>query len=337
MSEKIGWRCPSNIALVKYWGKKEVQIPCNASLSMTLSNACTEVVLSLSDKKQEGLELEYYFEGAKNDSFGRRVGDYITAQQKHFPVIRDRALRIDSKNSFPHSTGIASSASAFGAIALALLSASGYAGDDFLNKASFLARLGSGSACRSMFGAYAMWGQLPHVAASSDEYATPVAQVHSNFADMRDAILIVDDTPKRVSSSAGHKLMDGHFYAESRFRQANLHCTDMLRVLQSGDYEEFVRIIEREALALHAMMMTSGNYYLLMKPGTVHALEEIMDFRRDTKIPVCFTLDAGPNVHVIYPAKDEEEVRSFLETRLNPIAKSILFDRIGIGPEKIMC
>lgn len=337
MDEKVGWRCPSNIALVKYWGKRDNQIPCNASLSMTLKNAYTEVIVTTSEKQSQGIELDYFFDGQRNDAFQKRVLGYLTAQQEYFPVLKEKAIRIDSKNNFPHSTGIASSASAFGALALAMLLASGYSGPDFMKKASYLSRLGSGSACRSMFGPYALWGELEGFDAYSNEYAVQLDEVHDNFTDMRDAILIVDDRPKKVSSSTGHRLMEGHLYAENRFKQANANCTKMLNVLKSGDYEEFVRIIEREALALHAMMMTSGDYYLLMKPGTIHAIEQIMEFRRDTGIPVCFTLDAGPNVHTIYPGKYEDEVESFLKTRVTSHIKSIIFDQVGLGPEKIEC
>ncbi len=333
MKERVIWRCPSNIALVKYWGKKGNQIPCNASLSMTLQNAYTEVELTLHEKKVQGVELEYFFNNEKRELFGNRVQKYLEANAVHFPFLNDYAIQIQSSNSFPHSTGIASSASAFGAIALALLSASGYDEDDILQRASFLARLGSGSACRSMYGGYALWGSLPTVKPSSDEFAIPVPAIHQNFNNMRDAILIVDDTPKKVSSSKGHSLMQGHRYAESRFLQASTHCEEMLNILQNGDHEQFIKIVEQEALALHAMMMTSEESYILMKPGTILAIELIRNFRKETGVPVCFTLDAGPNVHVMYPAKNEETVNTFLHSEMNKI--EIIYDRIGHGPEKI--
>lgn len=336
MKEKVIWRCPSNIALVKYWGKKENQIPCNASLSMTLQNAYTEVALTLKKKDSSGVALEYLFDNKKNESFGKRVREFIEKNISSFPVADEYALHFDSSNSFPHSTGIASSASAFGAIALALLSSSGYEQEDFLQRTSFLARLGSGSACRSLFGNYSLWGRLPGVENASDEYAIPVTDFHPCFSDMRDAILIVDDAPKNVSSSKGHALMKGHLYAQNRFQQANTHCTRMLKVLQTGDFEEFIIIIEQEALALHAMMMTSKDAYLLMKPGTIHAIEMIKNFRKETNIPICFTLDAGPNVHVLYPAKDAQQVNAFLQSALQGAMKEIIYDRIGKGPEQIL-
>lgn len=337
MSEKKGWRCPSNIALVKYWGKKENQLPCNASLSLTLQNAFTEVIITPEEKKEKGIELTYFFEGKENEKFRARIAGYLEKNREYFPVLNDQAVIIESKNSFPHSAGIASSASAFGAIALALLSASDYQGKEFFRRASFLSRLGSGSACRSMFGGYALWGHLDTVQESSDEWALPLSEVHQNFSDMRDAILIVEDEPKKISSTVGHGLMKGHPYASTRFEQANEHCVRLLDVLKTGDYQDFITIFEREALALHAMMMTSDDYYLLMKPYTVQAISTVMEFRKDTGIPVGFTLDAGPNVHVIYPGAYEAEVNAFLNDHLQPQLKGIIFDRIGKGPEKISC
>ena len=339
-NQKITWRCPSNIAIVKYWGKKGNQIPCNPSVSMTLSEAVTEVKLETFEKKQAGIELEYYFEGAKNDSFQKRILNYLKTNIFYFPLLNDVAIRLGSHNSFPHSTGIASSASAFGAIALSLLNAEGrlnHVSDKelFYTKASELARLGSGSACRSMFGGYASWGEHPEIKGSSDLYATEINDVHENFLHMMDAILIVDDEPKKVSSSVGHSLMNNHPYAENRFLQAKENTGKIIKTLYNGDLEEFIKIAESEALALHAMMMTSTNYYLLMKPGTIHAIEKIIDFRERTKVPVCFTLDAGPNVHVLYPEKYKNDVSEFLNNELKPGLKGIIFDKTGMGPEKL--
>ncbi len=340
LNQHSSWQCPSNIALVKYWGKKGNQIPCNPSVSMTLSEAVTEVSLETFEKKQEGIELEYFFEGERNDSFEKRVLAYLEKNKEFFPFLNKIAIRIKSHNNFPHSTGIASSASAFGAIALALLDV-GKKPDHvaekeaFFTKASELARLGSGSACRSMFGGYASWGQHPDIKESSDHYATEMKHVHENFKHMMDAILIVDDEPKKVSSSVGHSLMNKHKYAENRFEQAKENTGRIIKTLYTGDYEEFIKITESEALALHAMMMTSENYYLLMKPGTIHAIEKIIDFRERTKVPVCFTLDAGPNVHVLYPEKYKVEVSDFLNYELKAGLKGIIFDKTGTGPVKI--
>ena len=337
MKEKeTKWRCPSNIALVKYWGKKGNQIPCNASLSLTLRNSFTEILLVAGEKKEKEIELEYFFHDQPQENFRKRILRYLQEQESEFDILKDHSITILSNNSFPHSAGIASSASSFGAIALALLYVSSHDKETFFERASYLARLGSGSACRSMFAPYALWGHLPGVAGSSDEYGIPVTKIHSNFCDMQDAILIVDESVKKVSSSKGHSLMKNHLYANARFNQANQHCLEMEKLLENGNQQGFITIIEKEALALHAMMMTSEEYFLLMKPGTLHVIDKIMDFREKTGIPVAFTLDAGPNVHLLYPGNTKEEVHSFIDNALQTYCKDIIYDRAGDGPEKIV-
>src|SRR3989338_2133134 len=152
---KVKWRCPSNIAIVKYWGKKGIQIPCNSSLSLTLSNSYTEVEVEVSEKtSSDTVQLTYFFEGEKNATFGQRVAKFMIDNSAHFPFVERFAITIHSTNSFPHSAGIASSASAFGAISLALLDIAYTLEEkeidaEFYNTASNLARLGSGSASRS--------------------------------------------------------------------------------------------------------------------------------------------------------------------------------------------
>lgn len=342
INTKVKWRCPSNIALVKYWGKKFPQIPCNSSLSITLSNSYTDVEAELVEKtSEEKVQLAYYFENELSDLFGRKVTKFLEDNIESFPYLNDFGVRIYSTNSFPHSAGIASSASAFGAISLAMLDLT----YSFLNKkmdeayykeASHLARLGSGSACRSIYPAYATWGQNPLVPGSTDDTAIEVKNIHPNFQKMQDAILIIEDEPKKVSSTIGHGLMNNHPYAVARFKQANDRTALLIDVLKTGDIEEFIRICESEALTLHAMMMTSSEYYLLVKPNTITAIQKLMSFRLERLIPVCFTLDAGPNLHVLYPLKYKEAVEDFIQNELSDTYKKVIFDEEGQGPTKLV-
>ncbi|MCH2214422.1 MAG: diphosphomevalonate decarboxylase [Flavobacteriales bacterium] len=337
----VKWKCPSNIAIVKYWGKKANQIPCNSSLSLTLAHACTETEVSLSAKSSDGvIELDYFFEGSKNEMFGARVEKYLAANIESFPFLRENALTIQSSNNFPHSAGIASSASAFGAIALALLDlryqdAERPSQEIFLREASHIARLASGSACRSIFPDYALWGENARVPNSSNLHAIPVTEIHEEFEGMNDTILVIEDEPKKVSSSAGHSLMQEHPYAFERFRQANDRVRYLVDILKNGDISAFIEICESEALTLHAMMMTSKNYYLLMKAHTIDVIEKIFDFRSETKIPVAFTLDAGPNVHLLYPKKYRESVQEFVQMELAEMCKGVIHDHAGRGPMKM--
>lgn len=333
MNQKLTARYPSNIALVKYWGKYDNQLPCNASLSMTLSKAFTETTLELKEKKTEDIELNYVFENETNEKFRTRIVTYLSQQSEFSELVKKYAFQIHSSNSFPHSAGIASSASAFASIAALFLKASSQITNEneFNKKASCLARLGSGSACRSFYGSFASWGELDALPGSSNEYAIPIEDIHPAFRTMKDAILIVEASAKAVSSSKGHALMKNHPFAAARFEQANGNCRAMVAALKHGDFPSFISITEREALSLHAMMMTSGEYYLLMKPGTIQIIERVMQFRKESGLPLCFTLDAGPNVHLLYPESIENKVHAFLEHNLREEVRSVIYDQAGTG------
>lgn len=121
---KYTWRSPSNIALVKYWGKHGIQLPRNSSISFTLSNAYSETSIEFTKKNTDNnkIEIDFLFEGKKNEAFQKRIEKFLNSIVSHFPFITSLNLQISSTNSFPHSTGIASSASAMSALALGLCS-----------------------------------------------------------------------------------------------------------------------------------------------------------------------------------------------------------------------
>ena len=146
----------------------------------------------------------------------------------------------------------------------------------FNQKASFLARLGSGSACRSIEGELVVWGKNESIAGSSDLYGVKFeGDIHSNFQNYQDTILLVDKGEKQVSSTVGHQLMFGHPFAKERFSQAHENLAKLKTILASGDLKAFVEIVESEALTLHAMMMTSMPYFILMKPNTLEIINKI--------------------------------------------------------------
>ncbi len=212
-SGTIGWTCPSNIALIKYWGKKPGQLPMNPSLSMTLQEARTITKINYSyEPKQKGRKLRFRFEGKEAPDFEERIIKYLDSIESHLPFLSSTHLEIESENSFPHSSGIASSASAMGALALCLVQmeedlTGSMDRDLFWQKASRMARLGSGSASRSLYPQFALWGRHELWENSSDEFAIPVKDINITFLNIRDSILIVESGPKPISSSAGHALM----------------------------------------------------------------------------------------------------------------------------------
>lgn len=343
----VTWRSPSNIAIVKYWGKYGLQLPRNPSLSLTLTAACTDTQLKYEfrdDNHAGPIDLDFYFHQETNEEFAAKTRDYLKSLLPVFPFLEQLKLTIHTGNSFPHSAGIASSASGMSALALALCSLEdllfGTLQDpaEFERKASYLARLGSGSACRSIFAHAAVWGETSAVPGSSNEYAVPVGdRIHEVFKDFHDDILIVSAGEKAVSSRAGHALMDDHPFAEARYVQARNRLSALLDALRAGDLAMFGKIAEDEALTLHALMMCSNPAYILIEPNSLLIMEKIRAWRVETGHPVCFTLDAGPNVHLLYPGEIVAEVRGFIEDELREHCEDgyVIEDWVGEGPEEI--
>ncbi|MFZ5941019.1 MAG: diphosphomevalonate/mevalonate 3,5-bisphosphate decarboxylase family protein [Bacteroidota bacterium] len=319
--------CPSNIAIVKYWGKYGEQKPRNPSLSLTLNNALTATSIHWETGKNIRPSVRFTFAGKESPVFAERIGKYLATLQPYLPFLSKSSLHINSVNTFPHSSGIASSASAFGSIALLLGEIAdelyGKTGEEhFLRRASFFARLGSGSAARSIYRGMVLWGESSRYPGSSDEFAVPVQEVHQDFSDIRDSILIIDSSRKKVSSSVGHALMEDHPYALTRFGEADKNLGQLLEILKTGDWESFISLMEHEALSLHAMMMTARPGYLLMKGGTLSVLEEVQRFRKETGLPVGFTLDAGANVHLLYPPAVAIEIKKLTDSVLKAFCEN---------------
>ena len=153
---------------------------------------------------------------------------------------------------------------------------------------------------------------------------------------MRDTILIVDQGIKAVSSRAGHKLMDRHPYAKQRFEQANKNFIDLVKALKIGDDPTFIRIVEAEALGLHSLMMSSSPGYILFKANTLNIIHRIRAYRELSCTPICYTLYAGPNVHLLFHDKDTAEVEEFITQELLVYCsdKYRINDHIGDGPKK---
>jgi diphosphomevalonate decarboxylase len=356
---KVGWASPSNIALVKYWGKRGKQLPQNPSISFTLSECRSETFVTY--EKADHFEFRFFFDGKENPDFGAKIDKFLIDYQAFFPFINQLSLTIESRNNFPHSSGIASSASSMSAFVKCLIEIESLLigqsafrqaqrpslakvpepveGPNNLQKASYFSRLASGSAARSVFPKMALWGATPYYKGSSDEYAVSLADdIHPVFKTYRDSILIVSGETKSVSSRAGHALMEDNPYAPARYAQANTNIKNLLAALKSGDLNTFINITESEALQLHALMMCSNPSYILMKPNTLRIIEIIRQFRYETKTPLCFTLDAGPNVHLLYPDSEAAKVEHFIQDVLTNYCDQgrWIADRVGDGPKKLL-
>ncbi|RKW61252.1 MAG: diphosphomevalonate decarboxylase, partial [Riemerella sp.] len=314
--------CPSNIALIKYWGKYENQIPANPSISYTLSQCRT--ITEMEFAEGENFSVKLFLSGKEEPKFAEKTAKYLAGIEKYLPWVLRGSFVIKTENTFPHSSGIASSASGFGALAKCLMALdkeiSGEKSlEETLQKASLLARLGSGSACRSLYNGLVVWGATPVVSGSADEYAVPypVSEIHPIFRDFNDWVMLIHEGQKSVSSTVGHGLMNGNPYAQVRFAEAAKNFFTLQEILKNGDMDGFIKLVEHEALTLHAMMMVSDPAFILMQTGTLETIHKVWDFRRETGLPLFFTLDAGANVHLLFPNDGQQErIKAFIETEL---------------------
>jgi len=340
-NQLVSASCPSNIALIKYWGKYENQIPANPSISYTLNHCRTNTTMEFF--AEEDFSVQTFLSGNEEKKFAEKIEKYFKNIEQYLPWILKGKYIIKTENTFPHSSGIASSASGFGAIAKCLmnldeifaeknqkgfenlsLTTDNHQQITINQKASFLARLGSGSACRSLYEGLVVWGKTEEVAGSSDFFAVPYNNddIHPIFKNFNDWVLLIHEGQKSVSSTVGHGLMNTNPYAERRFQEAHENFTKLKTILSSGDMEGFIKLVEHEALTLHAMMMMSEPAFILMQTGTLQVINKIWEFRKITGLALFFTLDAGANVHLLFPNDiDNDKITDFIKTELIPFTQ----------------
>lgn len=344
-SGTAAWASPSNLAIIKYWGKYGRQLPQNPSISFTLDAARSETQIQWSTKEtaNQEIEMDFFFDDQPNEAFKNKQVKFLDSILEIFPFLNQLKFTIHSKNTFPHSAGIASSASSMSALAMCLCTIEkdlfGTLTDstEFLQKASFVSRLGSGSACRSVYPVFGAWGESDYLKGSSNLFAIPFTNYHSIFSNFHDDILLISKREKSVSSTAGHGLMIGNPYADIRFQQAKDQMEPLLKSLQNGDLETFGTIAENEALTLHALMMTSNPSYILMEANSLEAIRRVRNFRAETGHPLYFSLDAGPNLHLLYPDSCVNAVKAFIRSELEPLCEggNWLEDQVGKGPVEL--
>jgi diphosphomevalonate decarboxylase len=287
-----------NIAFIKYWGDKDsrLRIPVNGSISMNLDNLFTRTSVSFnptltSDELQLDGEI---VTGLPHE----RVSKFLD-HVRHMAGISDYA-RVESENNFPTGSGIASSASAFAALSLAASTAAGLQlGEKELSR---LARRGSGSACRSVPGGFVEW-QVGEDDASS--YAFSIAP--PDHWELHDCIAVVSLEHKDTGSSQGHLLADSSLLQSVRVGDTSRRLDICRQAILGRDFDAFADIVELDSNLMHAVMITSQPRLIYWQPATLAVMQAVVAWRNNG-IPVCFTIDAGPNVHVLTPGEFSSRV-----------------------------
>ena len=293
-----------NIAFIKYWGNRDdgLRIPMNGSISMNLAALSTTTSVEFrSNLDQDDLVIDG--ENASPQALQRvsRFLDVIRAQTSE----KSKAIII-SQNNFPMGAGIASSASAFAALAA---TASKAAGLDLNETAlSRLARRGSGSACRSIPDGFVEWQ-----AGTSDEDSFAFSIAPADHWHLVDFIAVVSRSHKEVSSSAGHALATSSPLQAARVADCPRRLQICRQAILKKDFQTFAEIIELDSNLMHAVMMTSQPALLYWEPATLELMKKVHQWR-SKGLHVCYTIDAGPNVHMLCPIEDANAVEIQLKT-----------------------
>ncbi len=287
-----------NIALIKYWGNRDdaIHIPANSSISMNLGDLSTRTQVILdSDLENDQLILN---NSPANDAAQLRVQqflDYFRAKSG-----KKAYCRVISSNNFPTAAGIASSASAFAALTLA--AAKVYQLELDQRELSRIARLGSGSACRSIPPGFVYWqAGNDHQSSYAESFAPP------EYWDLVDCIAVIGDTPKTTSSIEGHRLAATSPLQKARIETAECRLNQCRNAILERNFSELAKVVELDTNLMHVVMITSQTPLLYWQPPTIAVMQQVLNWRSE-KLSVFYTIDAGASVHVICLQKDSEEV-----------------------------
>jgi diphosphomevalonate decarboxylase len=317
-------RAGSNIAFIKYWGVSDptLNLPLSNSISMTLADAFTTTTVDW-DTRNGMFVDEVTIDGMRLDA--KRV-ERIT---RHLERIRSFAnvsyrAKVVSQNNFPMASGIASSASGFAALTVAACAALGY--ELTPTQLSAIARRGSGSASRSLFGGYVEWLK------GRDDASSVAQPIHPpDHWELLDVVAVVSGAEKAVSSESGHLLAMTSPFNMARIDHVDMALMEVRSAIATRDIERLGVIIERDALAMHAIMMTSSPSLLYWQPGTLEVMQAVRQWREHDKVPVYFTIDAGPNVHLICESSERYKVTDRL--RALKSVQQVIVSRPGPEPK----
>lgn len=288
-----------NIAFIKYWGNIDhlQRLPANPSLSMNLADLYTVTSVTFEmGLNQDVLSIN-----------GTQVtGPGLTRVTASLNLIRtetglNRAARVELESNFPVGSGIASSAAAFAALSVAGAAAAGLA----LTEAelSRLARRGSGSACRSVPAGYCQW------LAGNDQTSVATSLAGPDHWNLRDLVVIVSQEHKSVGSTGGHQIADTSSLQPARVAGAESRLAACRQALLARDLATMGPVIEEDTIIMHAVMMSGHPPLYYWHPATMAVIQATQQWRRE-ELPVYFTIDAGPNVHLICEAEHAPAVEA---------------------------
>lgn len=328
MSKVTTVEAPANIAFIKYWGAEDLEraIPLNPSISMTLRRCVSRTSVQLLGAGMDD-EIQLVKDGElrpASGSFRDRIAVHLDRLREW--AGREEGLRIATRNSFPSSAGMASSASGFAALTVAVTRAFGQQPDRAM-LSELARRSGSGSAARSVLGGYVEWP-----AGREPEHCVAVELAPAGHWDLRDVIALVQDGPKEVSSLQGHLRAPSSPHFERRQELLPRRLERVRQAIRDRSLEALGPILEEDAIELHLIAMSSRPPIFYWKPPTLRVLERVRHLREEG-VGAWVTMDAGANVHVICEPRNEGAVVEALSAV--PGVSDLVRDRVGAGPRAL--
>jgi len=294
---KVTAIAPANIAFIKYWGRKdeELRLPTNGSISMNLSNLLTTTTVEFSSRyKKDEILINNEINKKENEKIERFLD-----KVRQIAKTNSRA-KVVTKNNFLKSGGLASSASGFAALAMAATVSIGLNLSE--KELSILARIGSGSACRSIPDGFVKW-----VEGRDNQSSFAQSIFAPDYWNILDIVVIFQKGEKKITSTDGQKLVKTSFFFKERLNNIKNKIKKIKGYIKQKDFIKFGELVEREALELHAIMLTSNPPILYLQPKSIEIIRAVWQWRSEG-LSVYFTIDAGPNIHLICQEKDQKRL-----------------------------
>lgn len=322
--KKVTIKASSDIALVKYWGKKDeiLRLPENGSVSIILDGLDTVTTVEFSDEYTEDAVTIQGETIATDSREARRV-------VKHLDRIRTLAgvstkAKVVSENTFPRGTGLSSSGSGMAALTYAATKALGLSLSE--KEMSILARQASGTACRCASSGFVEW-----LDGDTSETSYSESIFSADHWDIRDVVAVVDEGRKKISSTEGHTTAQSSPFFAVRQKNISQKISDVKAAIKQKDFTTLGQLVEAEALEFHSILLTSQTPLILWYPGTVQVMNEVQRLREEG-VECYFTINTGFNVHVLTLPKFEEQVQERLQSLT--LVNKTLTAKVGTGPKE---
>lgn len=312
----------SNIAFIKYWGKSDLQLrlPLNSSISMNLSNLQTTTTVEFSlELKNDDIAID----GKKNAKAQQRIIAHLDRFRKLANT--NEFSKVVSVNNFPSSTGLSSSASGFAALTLAAANALSLNLPE--KELSVLARLGSGSASRSIPRGFVEW-----IKGENQDSSYAYSLFPENHWNIVDIVVIVSNDKKQTPTSAAQNFVFTSPFINARLDRIDKKIKELKNIISEKNFENFGELIESESLEFHAIIMTQNPSFIYLYPETLNLMHAVRKWRQDG-LPVYFTINTGHNIHLICEQKNKDNVLRKLK-QLKFINKTII--NYPAGPAKLI-